>query len=42
MDYTALSVGLVLGILIGSGALFIYYKLNEKKWKSVMIIMFLM
>ena len=42
MDFLALCIGLVLGFLIGSGALFIYYKLNEKKRKSVMTIMFLM
>ena len=31
MDYTALIIGFVIGILIGAGALFIFYKLNEKK-----------
>ena len=42
MDYTALIIGFVIGILFGAGALFIFYKLNEKKKKSVMIMMFLM
>ena len=31
MDFLVLCIGLVLGFLMGSGALFIYYKLNEKK-----------
>ena len=31
MDYTALIIGFVIGILFGAGALFIFYKLNEKK-----------
>ena len=31
MDYTALIIGFFIGILFGAGALFIFYKLNEKK-----------
>ena len=30
MDFITLSIGLVLGIVIGAGAIFIYFKLNNK------------
>ena len=30
MDFVTLSIGLFLGILIGAGAIFIYFKLNNK------------
>ena len=30
MDFVTLSIGLVLGIFIGAGAIFIYFKLNNK------------
>ena len=30
MDFITLSIGLVLGIVIGAGAIFIYFKLNSK------------
>ena len=30
MDFITLSIGLVLGIFIGAGAIFIYFKLNNK------------
>ena len=30
MDFITLSIGLILGIVIGAGALFIYFKLDNK------------
>ena len=30
MDFVTLSIGLILGIVIGAGAIFIYFKLNNK------------
>ena len=30
MDFITLSIGLILGIVIGAGAIFIYFKLNNK------------